>query len=47
MLRRRKGALTLKLEDPHFLGWWRGAPLYLRILGAVALGLVTGIALGD
>lgn len=29
------------------LGWWRATPLYLRILGAVALGLATGVALGD
>lgn len=30
-----------------FWGWWTAIPLYLRILGALALGLVTGIALGD
>lgn len=29
------------------LGWWRATPLYLRILGAVALGLVVGVTLGD
>ncbi|MGZ9409213.1 MAG: dicarboxylate/amino acid:cation symporter [Methylocystis sp.] len=29
------------------LGWWRATPLYLRILGAVALGLVVGVMLGD
>ncbi len=29
------------------LGWWRTTPLYLRILGAVALGLVVGVTLGE
>ncbi|MGJ0535019.1 dicarboxylate/amino acid:cation symporter [Methylocystis sp.] len=29
------------------LGWWRATPLYLRILGAVALGLIVGVTLGD
>ncbi|MGD9545718.1 MAG: dicarboxylate/amino acid:cation symporter [Methylocystis sp.] len=29
------------------LAWWRDTPLYLRILGAVALGLAVGVALGD
>lgn len=29
------------------LGWWRATPLYLRILGAVALGLVVGVAFGE
>ncbi|MBI5012282.1 MAG: dicarboxylate/amino acid:cation symporter [Methylocystis sp.] len=29
------------------LGWWRATPLYLRILGAVALGLAVGVTLGD
>ncbi len=29
------------------LGWWRATPLYLRILGAVALGLAVGVLLGD
>lgn len=29
------------------IGWWRATPLYLRILGAVALGLVVGVTLGD
>jgi DAACS family dicarboxylate/amino acid:cation (Na+ or H+) symporter len=28
------------------IGWWRATPLYLRILGAVALGLVVGVLLG-
>ncbi|MCX7900640.1 MAG: dicarboxylate/amino acid:cation symporter, partial [Methylocystis sp.] len=27
-------------------GWWRGTPLYLRIIGAVALGVITGVTLG-
>lgn len=27
--------------------WWRGLPLYVRILAAVALGVVTGLLLGD
>lgn len=31
---------------PGALGRWRAAPLYLRILGAVALGAATGLALG-
>lgn len=31
---------------PGALGWWRATPLYLRILGAVALGVATGVALG-
>jgi len=29
------------------LGWWRATPLYLRILGAVALGLAVGVTLGE
>jgi DAACS family dicarboxylate/amino acid:cation (Na+ or H+) symporter len=29
------------------LGWWRATPLYLRILGAVALGLAVGVMLGE
>ncbi|MGZ9115361.1 MAG: dicarboxylate/amino acid:cation symporter [Methylocystis sp.] len=29
------------------LGWWRATPLYLRILGAVALGLIVGVMLGE
>lgn len=28
------------------LGWWRATPLYLRILGAVALGFAVGVMLG-
>ncbi|MBM3550924.1 MAG: dicarboxylate/amino acid:cation symporter [Alphaproteobacteria bacterium] len=32
---------------PGALGWWRATPLYLRILGAVALGLAIGVLLGD
>lgn len=27
--------------------WWTSTPLYLRILGALALGVVTGVALGE
>ncbi len=29
------------------LGWWHKTPLYLRILGAVVLGLATGLLLGE
>jgi DAACS family dicarboxylate/amino acid:cation (Na+ or H+) symporter len=28
-------------------GWWTGIPLYLRIIGALILGLATGVALGE
>jgi DAACS family dicarboxylate/amino acid:cation (Na+ or H+) symporter len=28
-------------------GWWTGIPLYLRIIGALVLGLATGVALGE
>jgi Na+/H+-dicarboxylate symporter len=28
------------------IGWWRGTPLYLRIIGAMLLGVVTGVSLG-
>jgi DAACS family dicarboxylate/amino acid:cation (Na+ or H+) symporter len=27
-------------------GWWTGTPLYLRILGALLLGLIVGVVLG-
>jgi DAACS family dicarboxylate/amino acid:cation (Na+ or H+) symporter len=27
--------------------WWTATPLYLRILGALALGVITGVALGE
>jgi Na+/H+-dicarboxylate symporter len=29
------------------IGWWRGTPLYLRIIGAMLLGVVTGVSLGS
>jgi Na+/H+-dicarboxylate symporter len=29
------------------LGWWRATPLYLRIIGAVALGVAVGVTLGE
>jgi len=29
------------------LGWWHATPLYLRILAAVALGVVVGVLLGE
>jgi Na+/H+-dicarboxylate symporter len=28
-------------------GWWVATPLYLRILGALAVGVLAGVALGD
>jgi DAACS family dicarboxylate/amino acid:cation (Na+ or H+) symporter len=28
-------------------GWWTGVPLYLRIIGALVLGLATGVVLGE
>ena len=28
-------------------GWWTSTPLYLRILGALALGVITGVVLGQ
>jgi Na+/H+-dicarboxylate symporter len=31
----------------QLFNWWRQAPLYLLILGALATGVVTGLALGD
>lgn len=37
----------MTLDISQMLGWWRATPLYLRILGAVALGLATGVAVGD
>jgi DAACS family dicarboxylate/amino acid:cation (Na+ or H+) symporter len=33
-------------EGAGLLGRWRAVPLYLRILGAVALGVLVGVALG-
>ncbi|MGD9659224.1 MAG: dicarboxylate/amino acid:cation symporter [Methylocystis sp.] len=32
---------------PDALGWWRATPLYLRIIGAVALGIAVGVTLGE
>jgi Na+/H+-dicarboxylate symporter len=29
-----------------WLGWWTGTPLYLRIIGALVLGVIAGLALG-
>lgn len=29
------------------MAWWTGTPLYLRILGALVLGVLTGLLLGD
>ncbi|MBM3394228.1 MAG: dicarboxylate/amino acid:cation symporter [Betaproteobacteria bacterium] len=29
------------------MAWWTGTPLYLRILGALVLGVLTGLILGD
>ncbi len=31
----------------RILSWWHATPLYLRILTAVALGVLTGVLLGD
>jgi hypothetical protein len=28
-------------------GWWTATPLYLRIIGALILGALTGVALGS
>lgn len=36
-----------EMREGGVLGRWRATPLYLRILGAVALGVVTGVTLGD
>lgn len=33
-------------EKTGLIGWWRGTPLYLRIVGAMVLGLGLGLALG-
>ena len=38
--------MTSPREDPKALGWWRGAPLYLRILGAAAVGVAVGVGFG-
>ena len=35
-----------KTSQPGLLAWWHRTPLYLRILGALALGIVAGLALG-
>jgi len=40
-------------EHPHgeprrgLLAWWHHTPLYLRIIGALILGTITGVALGE
>jgi DAACS family dicarboxylate/amino acid:cation (Na+ or H+) symporter len=39
--------MTSKTRDDGLLGRWRATPLYLRILGAVGLGVVAGLGLGD
>jgi Na+/H+-dicarboxylate symporter len=33
-------------EKTGVLAWWHRTPLYLRILGAMGLGVITGLALG-
>lgn len=38
--------MTSPRENPKALGWWRGTPLYLRILGAAAFGVAVGVAFG-
>jgi DAACS family dicarboxylate/amino acid:cation (Na+ or H+) symporter len=30
-----------------FLGWWHRSPLYLRIIGALVVGVIAGVSLGD
>ncbi len=30
-----------------FFSWWHGTPLYLRILGGVALGVIVGVVFGE
>ena len=35
-----------KTSQLGLLAWWHRTPLYLRILGALALGIVAGLALG-
>jgi Na+/H+-dicarboxylate symporter len=37
----------LKSQSPSWLGRWNAIPLYIRILIALALGLVTGLLLGE
>lgn len=34
-------------RGPRWLVWWRSTPLYARILAAVLLGALAGVALGD
>lgn len=41
------GTATESVTQFRILQWWRKTPLYLRILGAVALGVVVGVSLGE
>ena len=41
------GTETERASQLRILRWWRETPLYLRILGAVSLGVVIGLILGD
>ena len=34
-------------QSTGLLAWWRRTPLYLRIIGAVALGVATGLVFGE
>ncbi len=40
------GTETKYAQNLHLLRWWRETPLYLRILGAVVLGVIVGVLLG-